>query len=425
LSDRGEGQSPDAVPTVGPGSTLARLWRFLRAPERLYMIALSLSGVAAVVSVVLPVTQRGVLAACVVSATVGAAIGSFSIDTFFLSRPAGWVAGRGRWWVLALLTGSIVLSIVAAAALTAVEGVGAYLVSMPGAAVLTVFNACSSLALRQHRFVFVYTMRALGGVALITGYALLYAGGDLHGDQWGAVWLGAQSLAALAVGAQVLRGARRFGIGPSGQRPPRQETREYRGDLFSMGKLHVGVCAQMLTFRLDQVLLPRFAGAGPLGVYALTVAALEFSQAGAVVMSQKILANRGPRAQTATVSQTARTVLPIALLAVGALAALGVIAPGYHGAWLLGVLLLPGCLAVAMGKTWSASLLRQRGGEQATSTVALITLAVAVPAYLVGIPWAGAVGAAGASSVVYTVHAACSWLSLRRRDESRLVSGTV
>ena len=83
--------------------------------ERLYMAALSLSGLAALVSVALPAPQRGVLVACVVAATLGAALGSFSVDTFLLSRPAGWVVHRGRWWVLALLGGCVVLSAVVVA----------------------------------------------------------------------------------------------------------------------------------------------------------------------------------------------------------------------------------------------------------------------------------------------------------------------
>jgi hypothetical protein len=393
------------------------------SPERLYLGALSLSGAAALVSVGLPATQRGVLAACIVSATLGAALGSFSIDTFLLSRPAGWVFNRGRWWVLALAAGSIAGSAVIAAAITATAGVGSYLVAMSGAAALTVFNACSGLALRLKRFVFVYAMRAAGGGVLIAGYLLLYVRGDLDGTTWSTMWLAAQSLAAMAVGVAVLIRAWRFGAGPTGEHAERP-ARGYRSDLSAMVKLHVGICAQMLTFRLDQVLLARWAGTGPLGVYALAVAALEFAQSGAVVTAQRILADRAAEVGPGKVTPVVKAALTMALLAVVALAVLGRLVPDYRGAWLLGLLLLPGCLAVAAGKAWSASLLKQRG-EQATSIVALVTLAVAVPAYLLGVSRAGAVGAALASSFVYAIHAFGSRLGLRRQAASPLVPGAV
>jgi hypothetical protein len=179
-----------------------------------------------------------------------------------------------------------------------------------------------------------------------------------------------------------------------------------------MARLHVGVCAQMLTSRLDQILLARFAGAGPLGVYALAVAALEFASAGAVVKAQRILARR-EEARTTGAFQAARSAVPVAVLAVIGLAALGLIRPEYAGAWLFGLLLLPGCLAANLGKIWSAELLKQRG-EQVTTNIALLTLAVAVPSYLAAISWAAAVGAGVAVSLAYAVHAVASRASLRR-----------
>jgi hypothetical protein len=388
------------------------------------MAALALSGLAALVSVTLPAVQRGVLAACIVSATLGAGLGSFSIDTFLLSRPAGWVFRSGKWWILTLLLGSVALSAIVAAALTAAAGVGSYLIAMTGAGVLTVFNACSALALRVKRFAFVYTMRAAGGAVLITGYVLLYLHGDGSGDRWSMMWLTAQSVAAVAVAGYVLVRARRFGIDPAGEGTTQRPRREYRADLLAIARLHVGICASMLTYRLDQVLLARFAGAGPLGVYALAVAALEFAQAGAVVTAQKILSDRNPGTDREKVTPVVKAALPVALLAVVMLVVLGILVPDYHGAWLLGLLLLPGALAVSVGKAWSASLLKQRG-EQATTNVALVTLAFAVPAYLIFVPWAGAVGAALASSSVYAIQAIGSRLGLRRRTESQLVPGAV
>jgi O-antigen/teichoic acid export membrane protein len=198
-------------------------------------------------------------------------------------------------------------------------------------------------------------------------------------------------------------------------------------DLAGLGKLHVGICAQMLTFRLDQVILARFAGSGPLGVYALAVAAMEFAQAGAVVTAQRILADRNATStQQPSASPIVKAALPVGLLSILGLAVLGWLQPGYGEAWLLGLILLPGTIAVALGKAWSAALLKQRG-EQATTVVALVALAAAVPTYFVLIPFIGAIGAATASSFVYGIHALGSVMSLRRRTKTMVVlaSGTV
>ncbi|MGK5442032.1 lipopolysaccharide biosynthesis protein [Micromonospora sp. URMC 105] len=357
----------------------------------------------------LPAAERGELAANMVSATLGAAVGGLSLDTFLLSRPAGWVVSRGRTWVLTILGVSVLLSAGAAALLTTVAGVGSHLVGVGAAAGLTVFNTVSSFALRRRSFRLVYSMRAASGAVLVGGYAALYAAGQLDGGRWSLVWLGVQWLSALVVCGLVLGMVRRHGFGPA----PTATRSDYRADVLAAGNLHVGIFAQMMTLRFNQVLVARFAGAGPLGVYALAVAALEFAQAGAVVRAQRILADRdgadGPDPTRAVV----RAALPIAVAAVVGLAVLGLVQPEYRHAWLLGLLLLPGSLATAAGKSWSALLLKRRG-EKATTVVALVTVAVAVPAYVGIIPWAGVVGAAIVSSLAYAVHALASRASLRR-----------
>jgi O-antigen/teichoic acid export membrane protein len=390
-------------------------------PERLYMATLAVSGCAALASVALPPAQRGQLAACIASATMGSAIGGFSVDTFLLSRPTGWILSRGRWRLLALATCCVCLSAAVAALLTVMAGVGSYPVALAGAGVLTTFNIMSSLALRLKRFLLVYSMRAIGAVVLISGYASLYVGGVLNGARWSIAWLVAQSLAAVVMCAWVLQVVRRFGISDTGDPVP-PVAGEVGEDLTRMGKLHVGVCAQMLTYRLDQILLARFAGPGPLGVYALAVAALEFAQAGAVVGAQRILANRestrGSEAPGSQVGPVVKAAVPVAIFSVAMLAVLGLLVPSYREAWLAGLLLLPGSLAVSAGKTWSANLLKGRG-EQATTTVALVTLAVAVPCYLILVPWLHMLGAALASSCAYTVYALRSRIGLRRPEVLR------
>ncbi|MEU7927605.1 hypothetical protein [Micromonospora sp. NPDC049801] len=406
-AERSSPNDPD--PERSPNVPAPGLLRRLFAPERLYIAALGLTGLAAVVSVALPAAERGELSANMVSATLGAAVGGLSLDTFLLSRPAGWVLSRGRVWVLAMLVISVLLSAVAAALLTALGGIGSYLIGVGSAAALTVFNTVSSIALRQKGFLVVYSMRAASGAVLVGGYLALYAAGRLDGDLWSMVWLAVQWVGALAVCVLVLGMVRRVGPAPA----PTADALDYRSDLRAVGNLHTGIFAQMMTLRFNQILVARFVGAGPLGVYALAVAALEFAQAGAVVRAQRILAERDVDATTHRAGPVVRAAVPVALAAVAALAVLGFLRPEYRYAWILGLCLLPGTLAAAAGKTWSSLLLKKRG-EKATTVAAVSTLAVAITAYFGVIPWGGVVGAALASSLAYGVHAFISRASLRR-----------
>lgn len=383
--------------------------RLLVSPERLYIAALGLTGLAAIVSVTLPAAERGELAANMVSATMGAALGGFSIDTFLLSRPAGWIISRGRYWILCILGVSLGLTAIAAAILTTVAGIGSYGVGVGAACGLTVFNTASSLALRLQKFWFAYSMRAAGGAVLVGGYALLYLRGQSDGSLWSILWLAVQVASAAVMGVSVLIWAWRFGPNP----PATAAAPDYHADLVAAGRLHIGISAQMLTYRLSQILVARFAGAGPLGVYALAAAALEFAQSGSVVKSQRILAERDPDAITDQSQAVLKAAAPVASLAIIGLAVLGLLAPDYHQAWLFGLLLLPGTLALCAGKTWSAALLK-RSGERATTAVALVTMTVSVVLYLLLIPLTGAYGAAIASSVAYGVYAFRSRQSLQR-----------
>ncbi|WFE38719.1 hypothetical protein [Micromonospora sp. WMMD998] len=379
------------------------------SPERLYLASLGLTGLAALVSVTLPAAQRGELAANMVSATVGAALGGLSVDTFLLSRPAGWIMSRGRLWIVGILAGSLGLTALAAALLTTLAGLGSHPVGVTAGCALTVFNTAGALGLRLRRFWFVYAVRAAGGAVLVAGYALLWSGRRLDGGDWSELWLGVQLATASVLAVAVLVWARRFGPVPTAT----AGRGDYRADLLAVGRLHVGVCAQMLTYRLSQVLVARFAGAGPLGVFALAVAALEFAQSGAVVRAQRILAERDPDAIGDHGREVVRGATPIAVLAVAGLAVLGVLSPDYRHAWVFGLLLLPGTLALSAGKTWSAALLK-RAGERATTAVALTTMSVSVVLYVLLIPWAGAFGAAVAASVAYVVYALRTRARLRR-----------
>jgi hypothetical protein len=394
---------------------MLRLGRPLITPERLYMAALGLSGLAAVCSIALAPAERGLLVASMAGATLGSAIGGISVDTFLMSRPKGWVWGRGAPWILAIVFGCVLLSGAVAALVIAVAGIGSYVVGIGAAGCLTIFNACSSLALRMQRFRFVYSVRATAGAALIVGYGWFYLHGQLGGLTWGTAYLAAQALAALTLGVAVVRWALRTRPEVPGELATQRT--DLMADLSAMTKLHIGVSAQMVTSRTDQILLARLAGAGSLGVYALAVAALEFAQAGAVVRSQKILTNRDQAASIPKMTPVVTTTLPVAVFSVVALGVVGFIRPEYHQAWILGLLLLPGSIAAALGKTWSAALLIRRG-ETAASAVSVLSAVVAVPAYYVFVSWQGAIGAALAMSGAYAVYAAGAYWSLRTQSRT-------
>jgi len=183
--------------------------RPLITPERLYLAALGLSGLAALCSIALAPAERGQLVASIAGATLGSAIGGVSIDTFLMSRPRGWVWGRGGPWILAIMLGCILLSGAVSSVVIAVAGIGSYSVAIGAGCCLTIFNACSSLALRIQKFRFVYAIRAIGGLALIAGYGWFYLRGQLSGLAWSTAYLVAQALAAATIGIAVVRWALR------------------------------------------------------------------------------------------------------------------------------------------------------------------------------------------------------------------------
>ena len=133
-----------------------------------------------------------------------------------------------------------------------------------------------------------------------------------------------------------------------------QVRREVRGDgaaplteperLDRMGLTHTGAVAQIFTYRFDQLSLSRYQGPDDLAVYSLAVAAIEFSQAGAVVAAQRALGDNeqgsGDRLRGGLRKAVLYAVGMGALVLVG-LAGLGLVVGGYRGALLLGALLLP------------------------------------------------------------------------------------
>jgi O-antigen/teichoic acid export membrane protein len=149
---------------------------------------------------------------------------------------------------------------------------------------------------------------------------------------------------------------------------------------------------------------------------------MEFAQAGAVVRSQRILTNPDQAESIPKWSPVVRATLPVAICSLLALATLGILRPEYHKAWLYGLLILPGAVAAALGKTWSAALLIRRG-EMAASAVAVVAAVAAVPTYFLLIATLNAIGAALAVSCIYAVYAVGAIWSLRATP--RLTAGRV
>ncbi len=410
----------------GNGDRMLKLVRALVAPERLYMAALGLSGLAALFSIALASNERGVLSATMAGATLGSAIGGVSIDTFFMSRPKGWVWGRGVSWIASILLGCLVLSGGVAAVIIAFIGFGNYAVAIGASCCLTIFNACSSLALRIQQFRFVYAVRATAALTLLAGYGWFWLAGERSGLVWSTAYAIAQAIAALALSVAVVRWATQRRPQNVIATPDRTtSTRKERlVDLSSMGKVHVGVSAAMVTSRLDQLLLARFVGESALGVYSLAVAAMEFAQAGAVVRSQKILTNPDQAESIPKMSPVVKATLPVAVCSVLGLAALGILRPDYHQAWLFGLLILPGAVGAALGKTWSAALLMRRG-EMAASAVAVVAAVVAVPIYFLFISTMDTIGAAMAVSCIYGVYALGAFWSLRTQPTLTVERGVI
>jgi hypothetical protein len=111
-----------------------------------------------------------------------------------------------------------------------------------------------------------------------------------------------------------------------------------------MGLTHAGAVAYIFTYRFDQLALSRYQGPDALALYSLALNAVEFAQAGAVVQAQRALGDHeeGAAQRLPGLLRTAvYLALGMGVLVLVGLAGIGLVAPEYHGALLLGLLLLP------------------------------------------------------------------------------------
>jgi O-antigen/teichoic acid export membrane protein len=188
---------------------------------------------------------------------------------------------------------------------------------------------------------------------------------------------------------------------------------------------------QQVNYRFDVLILGGFATAAAVGVYsvALTLTSVAwilpqalqtvlFPRAASLdqaAIAGEISSGESDEALAKAIRHAVLQMLPVGL-AVSALLALGVpllYGPRFHETVALGFVLLPGVLALGVGKVLSSGI-AGRGHPRYTLYAASISLPVTLGLYLGLIPLYHAWGAAIASSVSYALSAFIALLFFRR-----------
>lgn len=190
---------------------------------------------------------------------------------------------------------------------------------------------------------------------------------------------------------------------------------------------------QLLNYRLDLFILNTYASAADVGYYAVAVAvtALGWILPGAL---QAVLFPRTARLAVAgddasngedTVLAAFRhgvVIMPVTGLCLAMLLLVAVplfYGPAFERSTTLGLILLPGVLAIGVAKLFSA-VITGRGHPEYSLYNALITAPVTLAMYFVLISRYKAVGAAAASSVSYCLSTVIAWYFVRRVTSIRL-----
>jgi O-antigen/teichoic acid export membrane protein len=186
------------------------------------------------------------------------------------------------------------------------------------------------------------------------------------------------------------------------------------GALLGYGmRLYPSAVATFLSYRVDLFLLSLLlADAGDIGRYAIAVSMAEITfqvpdsvatlfyprVAGAERAEADRLAPSMARFTLLATSLAALALIPLAWLAIR------IVLPGFEASLLPFLILLPGTVALGLGKVLSAYISGLRRPEP-VSVIAVIALVVNVAVNLLLIPLFGIVGAALASLTSYCVHA--------------------
>ncbi|WP_433356552.1 hypothetical protein ACQPYV_06005 [Micromonospora saelicesensis] len=386
--------------------------RVVGSATMMYLSALAMSGVAILLSVALPPAERGLLVATTTSATIGVAIGGLSLETFLLAQGRRWldeVAGRRS---LVIYVATVPLTAVLAWIFAHYSEEAVPSIAAVGAACIAASNIPAAAGLTLGQFLSVYRYRAAFAAVAPALYVLLILASVKDAELWLLAWLGCQALMAVALwvkhGVPLSRMARR--ASPQAER------------LNRLGLTHSGAVAQVFTYRFDQLALARYQGPDVLAVYSLAVAAIEFTQAGAVVAAQRTLGDHEDGSAQRLYGMLRRALylaVGMGMVVLVGLAGIGVMTNGYEAALLVGLVLLARSTAVTVGKVLSARLVNL-GGERATAAIAAGTALAAVVGYSLTAPEYGAMGVASVSVVLFALHSTVTAVVLKKRTDPQV-----
>jgi hypothetical protein len=299
------------------------LRRAFQSATLMYVSALAMSGLAILLSVALPPDQRGLLVATITSAAVGVAIGGLSLETFLLAQGGSWLAEAAGLRSLVLYSATVPISAGLGWVFGVYSGEANSLLAAAGAALIAAGNVPAAAALARGNFLGVYRNRALFAAVAPALYGLLALARIDDAAIWLASWLACQALMAFSMWGRHGQILRVLAGRPSSQ--PERLTR--------MGLTHSGAVAQIFTYRFDQLALARYQGADALAVYSLAIAAMEFSQAGAVVAAQRVLGDHDEGAAARLRKALVKALylsLGLGAMALIGLWAIGMVAIAYH-----------------------------------------------------------------------------------------------
>lgn len=390
------------------GTLISPVRRAFGSATLMYLSALAMSGVAILLSVALPPAERGLLVATTTSATTGVAVGGLSLETFLLAQGRRWLDDLAGRRSLLVYVATVPLTAVLAWTFAHYTEAALPGIAAAGAACIAASNLPAAAGLTLGEFLSVYRYRAVFAAVAPALYALLILAAVRDAGVWLLAWLGCQGLMAVALWA-------RHGL-PLARMARRASPQEER--LTRLGLTHTGAVAQVFTYRFDQLALARYQGPDVLAVYSLAVAAIEFTQAGAVVAAQRTLGDHEDGSAQRLYGLLRRAVylaVGMGILVLVGLAGIGVLTDGYAAALLLGLILVPRSIAVTIGKVLSARLVNL-GGEPLTAVIAVGTALAAIVGYSLTAPAFGAVGVATISVVLFSAHSTVTALALRTRS---------
>lgn len=359
---------------------------------------MSLSAVANLSTVALSPRGRGEVVAIITCAIIGSVVGSFSLETFIATRSPEWLQSHILRSLVMISVSGAVLAAISASLLLPTSDFAQMGVTATGSAALTVTAVMSGFAVILRRLLALYICRALGSLVWLIGNCLILVGGNLVAIDWSVLWLIGQGVTALTLIPLVGGGLSHASVLP----PPVAKL-----GLKRLFVLHLGILAQTAILRADQLFLAHFRPLSSLGTYGLAVSALETAQAPAAVITQRYLSSShkmsrfDPGRLTLVRQRCLATAAMMSFSAVVGLLVLSFIRPAYSSSAVLGILLIPGMIALAGSKPMAAAVVVHRS-ETAATVLALSGTLVTGFGYFVMISRYGATGAAIVSSAAYT-----------------------